>query len=94
MSKDIDIPPEALEAAAAEIFKIRLAERPYPHSPRLIEWLIDVSRENASAALRAGIAAWPGMKFAGPTGGGLSQEPFQSPLILLPISTENTDAEA
>ena len=58
---DITIPPEAVEAAAAEIFKVRLAERPYPHSPRLIEWLIDVSREEATAALRAGIAAWPGM---------------------------------
>ena len=52
------IPPEAVEAAAAEIFKIRLAERPYPHSPHLIEWLIDVARKDATTALRAEVEQW------------------------------------
>lgn len=36
--------------------------------------------------LAAAIAAWPGMKYTGPSGGGLSQEPLQSPLVTLPLS--------
>jgi hypothetical protein len=78
------IPPEAVEAAAAEIFKVRLAERPYPHSPRLIEWLIDVSREEATAALRAGIAAWPGM-FYHPA------RPDEEACVFLPLPQEARD---
>ena len=86
---DITIPPEAVEAAAAEIFKIRLAERPYPHSPRLIEWLIDVSREDASAALRAGIAAWPGKKHV--TEYYLCEGDHFEPAIILPMPMEPRD---
>ena len=93
---DIIIPPEAVEAAATEIFKVRLAERPYPHSPRLIEWLIDVSREEATAALRAGIAAWPGAEWREsghyPNGIG-GPDATVMKRIILPLLTETTNAE-
>lgn len=85
---DITIPPEAVEAAAAEIFKVRLAERPYPHSPRLIEWLIDVSREEAAAALRAGIAAWPLKKVLRDDD---RRQTYVVPALLLPLPTETRD---
>ena len=42
-------------------------------------------------AIAAVINAWPGMKYTGPTGGGLSQEPLQAPLIILPLPQESRD---
>lgn len=36
--------------------------------------------------LAAALNAWPGMKHTGPSGGGLSQEPLQSPVVTLPLS--------
>ena len=43
------------------------------------------------AAITAALNAWPGMKYTGPTGGGLSQELFQAPLIILPLPQEVSD---
>lgn len=81
---DITIPPKALEAAALAIFKVRLAERPYPHSPQLIDWLIDVARQEATSALRAGIAAWPGSE-------PLRRKNGQGKGVFLPFPKENAN---
>ena len=60
---DITIPPEAVEAAARAICETFRAAMNMPNEP---EWdasnptLKDAYRNEARAALRAGIAAWPG----------------------------------
>ena len=64
----IMIPPEAVEAAARALHSQWIANNATPanrHEYREWEELISIEREGivkeATAALRAGIAAWPGM---------------------------------
>ena len=84
---DITIPPEAVEAAARAICETFRAAMNMPNEP---EWdasnptLKDAYRNEARAALRAGIAAWPGM---------LVEWHSRGPGIILPLSKENTDVE-
>lgn len=96
---NITIPPEAVEAAAraayAEWVSLCVTSGGVEDEYRSWDGLDDEERNewhtHATAALRAGIAAWPGMKYTGPTGGGLSQEPLQAPLIILPLPQETRD---
>ena len=83
---DVTIPPEAVEAAARAMCK-----RAYEHLPEMREQDTftpdaDYWMGQATAALRAGIAAWPGM-FDHPA------RPDEEACIFLPIPTENTNAE-
>ena len=82
MTHDITIPPEAVEAAARAIFDaapFRDEEAPLHEQSELYQAL---TRAYATAALRAGIAAWPG----------LWMHPYTKNLTL-PMPQENTNAE-
>ena len=74
----IHIPPEAVEAAARAI-----GEETYVGNKQTL-------RDAATAAIRAALAAWPGMhihKWQRPWLGGMSGTD-----IILPLNTENPDA--
>jgi hypothetical protein len=84
MTHDTTIPPEAVEAAARAMCK-----RAYEHLPEMREQDTftpdaDYWMGQATAALRAGIAAWPGM---------LVEWHSRGPGIILPLPKENTNAE-
>lgn len=77
----INIPPEAVEAAAKAMY---MAE------PWSTFWSIEDARSLCTAAIRAALAAWPGMLSANKHNGifvGCSA-------LILPLNTENPDAEA
>ena len=82
---DITIPPEAVEAAARAIRETFRAETNMSNAP---EWdasnptLKDAYRKEARAALRAGIAAWPGVE---------SRPTFGPSRIILPLPKEARD---
>ena len=78
---DITIPPDALEAAARAICETENGPcKCMPDECGCIYW-----KAHATAALRAGIAAWPGMWH-------IKAVDFEGKVIL-PIPTENTNAE-
>lgn len=61
---DTPIPAEAVEAAAREITLALIAS--VDEDTRALALTDDERRELATAALTAGIAAWPGMQIAPP----------------------------
>ena len=65
MSKDITIPPEAVEAAARAVYETWCKVHGVEGSSMQWEDIDDEERDacfaEAIAALRAGLAAWPGM---------------------------------
>lgn len=81
---NINIPPEAVEAAAKTIAE--------PSDWGLLSepWR-DRLQDIATAAIRAALAAWPGMKTK--LANSINVEPREQYLIL-PLNTENPDAEA
>ena len=79
---NITIPPEAMEAAARAMCK-----RAYEHLPEMREQDTftpdaDYWMGQATAALRAGIAAWPGMEHQTPN------DWSNKPHIILPLPKE------
>jgi len=59
---NVTIPPEVVEAMAIDLYQ---SVYPAPHySPwsQIPEWMRDLWRNNAFAAARAMLAAWPGIK--------------------------------
>ena len=84
---DITIPPEAVDRAAQAICETENGPcKCMPDECGCIYW-----KAHATAALRAGIAAWPGM----------SQHDARTwsvmpdvPLIVLPLPQEKTNADA
>lgn len=76
---DITIPPEAVEAAAVEL-------APHPWS-MYKDTAKDHFRDKARAAILAAINAWPGAAERRSWDGSIGR-------IILPLSQENTDAEA
>lgn len=88
MTHDITIPPEAVEAAARTICETENGPcKCMPDECGCIYW-----KAHATAALRAGIAAWPGSEyvFRQPHRRAVS---YSNPAIILPLPTENTNAE-
>lgn len=84
----ITIPPEAVKAAAREItLALVLA---VDEDCRACALTDDERKELATAAIRAALAAWPGMERREPSGGGVSQEPRKAPRIILPLPQEET----
>lgn len=81
MTHDITIPPEALEAAARAMFIEAYRREPDEQTDGARFILV---RQFTLAALRAGIAAWPGM---------LVEWHSRGPGIILPLPKENTNAE-
>lgn len=88
MTHDITIPLKAVGAAAVNV-------------AALLDWHDWLSmdeadralcRRIATAALRAGIAAWPGMFYS--PGSQVTATWFDPGKIILPTPTENTNAEA
>lgn len=78
---DITIPPEAVEAAAREL-------APHPWS-MYTDSAQAHFQAKATAAIRAALAAWPGMhthEWQRPWLGGMSGTD-----IILPLNTENAD---
>ena len=81
---DITIPPEAVEAAARALYDVLRSDIDPLDWTEIGDWRQDYFRKEATAALRAGIAAWPGFttefrrdSFMGWNGG----------LIILPLPT-------
>ena len=56
----ITIPPEALEKAARDIFRVGFDREPLPHDP-FDEDRLAFARKYARAAALALLEAWPGM---------------------------------
>ena len=79
---DITIPPEAVEAAARAMFIEAYRREPDEQTDEARFILV---RQFTLAALRAGIAAWPGMWH-------IKAVDFEGKIIL-PLPTENTNAE-
>jgi len=78
---DITIPPEAVEAAARAICETENGPcKCMPDECGCTYW-----KAHATAALRAGIAAWPRM---------LVEWHSRGPGIILPLPTENTNDQA
>ena len=82
---DITIPPEAVEAAARAMFIEAYRREPDEQTDGA---RFNLVRQFTLAALRAGIAAWPGAQDSGLTYGTASTR-----IYILPLPTENTNAE-
>jgi len=87
---DVMIPPEVVEAAAIKLAEGRLPEYSWAD---LDDEMRTMYREDATAALRAGLAAWPGMqeRTSGyhPNGIGGPGEVIER-RIVLPLTTQST----
>ena len=79
------IPPEVVEAAA------RVLCDSYHGLPSIADRLWGDFVDDARASIAAALSAWPGVKYTGPSGGGISQEPLQAPFIILPLPQEPRD---
>ena len=90
MTHDITIPPEAVEAATREITMALVLA--VDEDCRACALTDDERKELALSALRAGIAAWPGMFYS--PGSQVTATWFDPGKVILPIPTENTNAEA
>ena len=91
---DIHIPPEALEAGARAAYyaftEINIGDGE-DRWERLLPRFRAEYREQARAALLAALAAWPGMNVLPGMQRGMRET---KPVLILPLNTENPDAEA
>ena len=91
---DIIIPPEAVEAAAKALYEAWCKVHGVEGSSMQWEDIDDEERSacfaEATAALRAGIVAWPGMSQHDARRWSVMPD---VPLIVLPLPTEKTNAE-
>ena len=87
---NITIPPEAVEAAARADYEVTRQDGPdcLPTWEGNPEHIREHYRRHATAAIRAGLAAWPGMN-TGPNIYGR-----QDAMMHIPLQQENADAEA
>lgn len=93
----IHIPPEAVEAAARAFYEA-IVKHPNSSGAKAPNWYkVSASdkqamRDVATAAIRAALAAWPGMEH---DPGAIVTDWHRDPAkIILPLTTENPDAEA
>ena len=91
---DIPIPPQAVEAAARAIYyaftEINIGDGE-DRWERLLPRFRAEYREQATAALRAGLAAWPGMSQLAENDSASVRE---MACLILPLPTEPDNAEA
>lgn len=103
MTDRITIPPEAVEAAARADYEMTrdeaLADHGIMASLTYCPWenlSVDGKEyymKHATAALRAGIAAWPGMEADRILRARNDGSAVADPRLILPTPTENTNAE-
>ena len=87
---NINIPPEAVEKAL-EAFAHASGLGIFPDDEKDEEWREDLVN-GMTAAIRAALAAWPGMELVFMQPHRLSVD-YSKPAVILPL-TENPDAEA
>ena len=89
----IKIPDEAVEAAARAFYEA-IVKHPNSSGAKAPNWYkVSASdkqamRDVATAAIRAMLATWPGMEHMA------GDEAFPFYYLILPLNTENPDAEA